>query len=140
MLAATLGPVESFLIARDLGAAIEGMAADRESVGTATGLEMARRLRHALAQMQASGSQLRNLSHTGDETTKPAAAMGRASSAIPPRTPPVTVSQVVERVGWSPQYVRRLCDAGSLSATKVRGKWLIDAWSVEDIEARRQLG
>jgi excisionase family DNA binding protein len=75
---------------------------------------------------------------SGTGTAEPALPVVDAVSPAPPWDR-LTVDQVAGRFGWSSGYVRRLCRAGVLSATHRGRAWSIDAESVDDFEARRQI-
>lgn len=46
----------------------------------------------------------------------------------------LTTQEVAIRLGFTPQWVRKLCEAGRLKAEKLSRDWLIDPKSVEQYE------
>ncbi|MFJ9217878.1 helix-turn-helix domain-containing protein [Streptomyces sp. NPDC102383] len=78
------------------------------------------------------------------------AALNRAASCAPetPTPAPATVvtsrvlgvAEAAELLGCSRQYVRRLCQAGQLPATRITGGWVIEAAALDDYRHGRAHG
>ena len=142
LLAASVGPLASSVIVSRFGLALEETARNFELVGTPEAVGAAKQLRRALAEMRES-ARLRNLARaeigSGGGTAEPAGVAPGPELGAPPWIHLLRVSQVVERLGVSGSYVRRMCRDGDLSATKVGREWLIEEQAVADLLAARSV-
>ena len=57
---------------------------------------------------------------------------------VPERDEPLTITQVADRLFYSPNYVFELIKRGKLPAEKVNGRWMVDAKTVSDVLATRR--
>lgn len=142
-LPAVVGPRAARAIDRHMGPALDRLAQGLMASPIVANREHGVELQLALKSLRESARQWDERTGHGSDrgTAEPVVVVEGAQSSQPPGHR-LTVGQVAERTGLSPEFIRRICDAGILSATQPGGRgtpWLIDETSANDYKARRQI-